>query len=87
MIINEDLVEKFLRTTITISVVAFFIMSFLAILEIVNWLLLLPGLISCAGVVVSFGIYINILDKRGGGLKDYQTTPGITRPNKPMPHS
>ena len=66
MIINKGLVDKFLRVSIVFSVFAFAFMLIALFLQFTLWSILLPGLIACAGVIVSFGVQLNKLNNRFG---------------------
>ncbi len=64
MEINKTVVDRFLRTVITISTLCLIVMIGLAFLGVGHWSLWVSGVIACIGVIVSFGIHLNKLHNR-----------------------
>jgi hypothetical protein len=78
MTITKAMLDRFLRTAITISVFAFIVMLLFMFLDPDPWYLWLPGVTACAGVIVSFGVYVNKIHNRPGHPE--VTTSSETKP-------
>lgn len=66
MQITREAIEAFLRGSIFVCLVALMVMLIVAIFEFESWPVLLPGIISCTGVIVSFGVHLNRLHGHQG---------------------
>ena len=66
MEINKAVVDRFLRTAITISVICLVFIIAIVLFGIVHWSVLLAGAIACSGVIISFGVNLNKLHNSHG---------------------
>ena len=71
--LSPEVVDRILRVTIILSVVAWLAMLELLLFGGGHWAIWLPGLLACSGVIVSFAVHLNYLGTAravtvGGGL-------------------
>lgn len=78
MDVNRGTVETFLRISIFICVIAFCVITLLMLFDVGGWALWTPGLIACAGVILSFGVYLNKLHSKTGA----PITPDVVTPKQ-----